>query len=97
MFVTSHPHFLNITLALILPMEAILVFGMGIRWNVPYQPRVDPECVIAVGIRGQMLYVDRARRVVIAKQSSWDEADPEAMHKDSENACRAIARAVTLS
>ena len=59
-----------------------------------YQPRVDPDVVMGVGIHGQMLYVDRARRVVVAKQSSWTFADDTDAHNDSYLACQAIARAV---
>ena len=60
-----------------------------------YQPRVDPGCVMAVGIHGQMIYVDRPRGVVVVKQSSWSIPDDNALHSDAELACRAIARALT--
>ncbi len=61
-----------------------------------YQPRIpeDPDCVMAIGIHGQMIYVDPPRGVVVAKQSSWDAPDDEDAHKDAELACRAIARAL---
>ncbi len=59
-----------------------------------YQPRIDPGCVMAVGIHGQMIYVDRPRGVVVVKQSSWDSPDDDPAHKDAEHACRAIARAL---
>ncbi|MGI9116727.1 MAG: serine hydrolase domain-containing protein [Gaiellales bacterium] len=60
-----------------------------------YQPRVDPDCVMAVGIHGQMIYVDRPRNIVVVKQSSWDVPDDNDRHSDNEYACRAIARALT--
>ena len=60
-----------------------------------YQPRVDPDCVMAVGIHGQMIYVDRPRNVVVVKQSSWDTPDSNDLHSDAEYACRAIARSLT--
>lgn len=60
-----------------------------------YQPRLDPDCVMAVGIHGQMIYVDRPRNVVVVKQSSWDTPDDNDLHSDAEYACRAIARALT--
>ena len=60
-----------------------------------YQPRVDPDCVMAVGIHGQMIYVDRPRNVVVVKQSSWEVPDEDARHTDNERLCRAISRALT--
>jgi len=51
--------------------------------------------VMAVGIHGQMIYVDRPRGVVVVKQSSWSIPDDNALHSDAELACRAIARALT--
>lgn len=60
-----------------------------------YQPRVDPDCVMAVGIHGQMIYVDRPRNIVVVKQSSWDTPDNNDLHSDAEYACRAIARSLT--
>lgn len=60
-----------------------------------YQPRLDPDCVMAVGIHGQMIYVDRPRNVVVVKQSSWDTPDDNDLHSDAEYACRAVARALT--
>ena len=59
-----------------------------------YQPRVDPDCALAVGIHGQMIYVDRPRGVVVAKQSSWSKPDDDAAHDDAYYACRAIARSL---
>jgi CubicO group peptidase (beta-lactamase class C family) len=60
-----------------------------------YQPRVDPDCVMAVGIHGQMIYVDRPRNIVVVKQSSWDTPDSDDLHSDNEYAARAICRALT--
>ena len=50
---------------------------------------------MAVGIHGQMIYVDRPRNVVVVKQSSWDTPDDNDLHSDAEYACRAVARALT--
>lgn len=58
-----------------------------------YQPRVDSDAIMAIGIYGQMLYVDRARGVVVVKQSSWSVADSDTLQDDSYLACRAVARA----
>jgi CubicO group peptidase (beta-lactamase class C family) len=60
-----------------------------------YQPRVDPDCVCAVGIHGQHIYVDRPRNVVVAIQSSWDDPDPEPLHVANYLISRAIARAIS--
>ena len=60
-----------------------------------YQPRVDPGCVMAVGIHGQMIYVDRPRNTVVVKQSSWDSPDENDLHSDNEYAARAICRALS--
>lgn len=60
-----------------------------------YQPRVDPDCVCAVGIHGQHIYVDRPRNVVVAIQSSWDDPDPEPLHVANYLVSRAIARAIS--
>ncbi len=59
-----------------------------------YQPRVDPDCAMAVGIHGQMIYVDRPRNVVVAKQSSWSDADDNDNSTDAYLAARAICRAL---
>ena len=59
-----------------------------------YQPRVDPDAIMAVGIHGQMIYVDRARQVVVVTQSSWSIPDDTVMHNDSYLTSRAIARAL---
>jgi CubicO group peptidase (beta-lactamase class C family) len=59
-----------------------------------YQPRTDPGVAIAIGIHGQLIYADPARRVVVAKQSSWpvagdDDGDLFAIH-----AARALVAAL---
>ena len=59
-----------------------------------YQPRIDADAIMGVGIYGQMLYVDRARGVVVSKLSSWSFADDTDAHEDAYRACRAIARAL---
>lgn len=42
-------------------------FGYGYHWWVPEEPRDE---FLAIGIWGQFIYVDRARRVVIVKTSA---------------------------
>ncbi len=42
-----------------------------------YAPRTQPGVVCGIGIHGQLLYVDRVRRVVVAKLSTWPEPDDE--------------------
>ena len=59
-----------------------------------YQPRIDPDCVMAVGIHGQMIYVDRPRDTVVVIQCSWDTPDSNDLHSDNEYAARAISRAL---
>lgn len=59
-----------------------------------YKPGVDPDVIMGIGIHGQMLYVDRPRGVVVAKQSSWPNPDSEEMHLDAFRACQAIAHAL---
>jgi hypothetical protein len=49
---------------------------------------------MGIGIHGQMLYIDRPRGVVVAKQSSWHTPDEGVDHNDAYLACRAIARAL---
>jgi CubicO group peptidase (beta-lactamase class C family) len=56
-----------------------------------YTPHLDPDVVLAVGIHGQMLYVDVARQVVVVVLSSWSEPDDEQLHLDNERLCRALA------
>jgi CubicO group peptidase (beta-lactamase class C family) len=70
-------------------------FFVGGRYrSFCYKPGVDPDVIMGIGIHGQMLYVDRPRGVVVAKQSSWPNPDSEEMHLDAFHACRAIAHAL---
>lgn len=59
-----------------------------------YQPRVDPDAIMGVGIHGQMLYVDRARGVSVAKQSSWSIPSSTDDHDDDYLACQTLARTI---
>jgi CubicO group peptidase (beta-lactamase class C family) len=59
-----------------------------------YAPGIDPDVVCGIGIHGQMLYVDVARQVVVAVQSSWPMPDDEDWHLDNHALCRALAHAV---
>jgi CubicO group peptidase (beta-lactamase class C family) len=69
-------------------------FEKGVYRSFCYKPGNDPDVIMGIGIHGQMLYVDRPRGVVVAKQSSWPNPDLEEMHSDAYNACRAIAHAL---
>lgn len=69
-------------------------FEKGVYRSFCYKPGIDPDVIMGIGIHGQMLYVDRPRGVVIAKQSSWPNPDSEEMHLDAHEACRAIAHAL---
>ena len=66
----------------------------GVYRSFCYKPGEDPDVIMGIGIHGQMLYVDRPRGVVVAKQSSWPNPDSEEMHLDAFHACQAIARAL---
>ena len=59
-----------------------------------YQPRVEPGVAVGIGIFGQLLYADPARRVVVAKQSSWPTPDHEVADALAIDASRAIAAAL---
>jgi len=66
----------------------------GVYRSFCYKPGEDPDVIMGIGIHGQMLYVDKPRGVVVAKQSSWPNPDSEEMHLDAFHACQAIARAL---
>jgi CubicO group peptidase (beta-lactamase class C family) len=70
-------------------------FAKGVYRSFCYRPGEDPDVIMGIGIHGQMLYVDRPRGVVVAKQSSWPNPDSEEMHLDAFHACQAIARALS--
>jgi CubicO group peptidase (beta-lactamase class C family) len=69
-------------------------YEKGVYRSFCYKPGTDPDVIMGIGIHGQMLYVDRPRGVVVAKQSSWPNPDSEEMHLDAYNACRVIAHAL---
>jgi CubicO group peptidase (beta-lactamase class C family) len=55
-----------------LPSTITTHAGFGYHWW-PTTP--DGSCVMADGMRGQFVYVDRARRTVVVKTSAWPYAD----------------------
>lgn len=59
-----------------------------------YQPRWEPGLACAIGIYGQSLYVDPARKVVVAKQSSQAEASDVHVELQAARAAQAIAHMV---
>jgi len=59
-----------------------------------YQPRLDPGVAVAIGIHGQLIYVDPVREVVVAKQSSWPVAGDDDGDRLAIAASRAIAAAL---
>ena len=69
-------------------------FAKGVYRSFCYRPGEDPDVIMGIGIHGQMLYIDRPRGVVVAKQSSWPNPDLEEMHLDAFHACQVIARAL---
>jgi len=69
-------------------------FAKGVYRSFCYKPGEDPDVIMGIGIHGQMLYIDRPRGVVVAKQSSWPNPDLEEMHLDAFHACQVIARAL---
>jgi CubicO group peptidase (beta-lactamase class C family) len=68
------------------------MFANGVYRSCCYRPGADPDVVMGVGIYGQMLYIDRPRNVVVAKQSSWEQPDESVDHDDAYRVCQAIAR-----
>lgn len=71
--------------------DFIDLFPRGVYRSCFYRPGEDPGVVMGIGIHGQMLYIDRPRGVVIAKQSSWPQPDELDWHLDAYAALRAIA------
>ena len=59
-----------------------------------YELGTGPELLAGLGLHGQLLYIDRPRQVVVAKQSSWPEADDEAGDHAALAASAAIAQAL---
>lgn len=68
------------------------VFANGVYRSCCYRPGEDADVVMGIGIYGQMLYIDRPRGVVIAKQSSWANPDESVDHNDAYRLCRTLAR-----
>lgn len=58
-----------------------------------YKLPMGPGIVAALGIHGQMIYVDRPRQVVVAKQSHW----PEAVSKPSEHSAFSLANTLAVA
>jgi CubicO group peptidase (beta-lactamase class C family) len=61
------------------------VRGYGYQWWIPYGEDRD-GAFQAVGIRGQTIYVNPARRVVIAQFSAWPAAGARPEHRGESNA-----------
>jgi len=70
------------------------IMGYGYQWWIPDPPRGD---FLAIGVYNQFIYVDPARRVVIAKSSAYPDYKVDGFAKELESAAvfRAIARAMT--
>lgn len=60
-----------------------------------FYPNADGPVLLCLGIHGQLVFVDRAARVVIAKMSSWPDAQNAAYLADTLRACGAIAAALS--
>lgn len=58
---------------------------------------IDPalQLLCALGIHGQMIYVDRPRQVVVAKQSCWPDASDQARTHSDTAAAAALSSAVS--
>jgi len=63
----------------------------GMYRNQFWVPHADRSVLLALGIHGQMLYIDPARRVVGAKLSSWPAPQNAAMFSDTLRTFEAIA------
>ncbi len=59
--------------------------GYGYQWWIPYGEDRD-RAFQAVGIRGQAIYVNPAKRVVIAQFSAWPAASARLEHRGESNA-----------
>ncbi len=70
------------------------LFAHGVYRSCCYRPGEDPDVIMGIGIYGQMLYIDRPRNIVIAKQSSWPMPDELDWHLDAYALCRTIARSL---
>ncbi len=56
-----------------LPSTITTHAGFGYHW---WPTTDDGSCLMADGMRGQFVYVDRPRRTVVVKTSAWPYADP---------------------
>ncbi len=54
-------------------------------------PGYDGPVLVCLGIHGQLIYADRAARTVVAKFSSWPDAQNTAYLLDTLRACAALA------
>lgn len=70
------------------------LFDNGVYRSCCYRPGEDPDVIMGIGIYGQMLYIDRPRGVIIAKQSAWPMPDELDWHLDAYALCRTIARSL---
>lgn len=68
------------------------LFANGVYRSCCYRPVANEQVVMGIGIYGQMLYVNKAAGVVIAKQSSWAEPDETNNHLAAYELCRAITK-----
>lgn len=68
-------------------------FGYGYQWWIPGKPQGD---FAAIGIYGQFIYVNPARKVVIAKTSAYADYNNSggAMEYETIDAFQAIANAL---
>lgn len=58
------------------------------------QEHPGSEAIIAYGVNGQCIYIDRNREVAVIKQSSWPESDTWYFLDYTNNAIDAIVRHV---
>lgn len=62
--------------------------GYQYQWWIPYG---DDHAFVAMGIYGQMIYVNPAKHVVIVQTSAWQEPDADAQWDESLKCFEAIA------
>jgi hypothetical protein len=69
--------------------------GYGYQWWIPYGEEQDGSFQ-AVGIRGQAIYVNPAKRIVIAQFSAWPSASARPEHRGESNTLfRAVVDALS--
>jgi CubicO group peptidase (beta-lactamase class C family) len=59
-----------------------------------YELRTEPDILLAGGIHGQLIYIDRPRQLVVVKHSRWPEAEDQAAECAAIAASAALARAL---